>query len=71
MPNNAQTKNNVPSSSPTPIRETQPQINSPIATEYGTTPGNALFDTPPEGTQPPELERSQRVRKMSRARKDT
>ncbi|KAG8792295.1 hypothetical protein FRC12_006549 [Ceratobasidium sp. 428] len=59
------------SSSPAPIRDTQPRSNSPTATERGTQPHHALYDTPPEGTQPPELERSQRARTMSRGARET
>ncbi|KAG8716066.1 hypothetical protein FRC08_009878 [Ceratobasidium sp. 394] len=59
-----------PSSSPAPIRETQPQINSPTATAHGVEPFNALYDTPPPGTQPLELKRSDRAHKMSACGRD-
>ncbi|KAG8743779.1 hypothetical protein FRC12_014961 [Ceratobasidium sp. 428] len=51
--------------SPTPIRETQPQYNSPTTTLHGTQRGHAEFDTPPPGTQPPDLRRSDRARGLS------
>ncbi|KAG8727371.1 hypothetical protein FRC10_006148, partial [Ceratobasidium sp. 414] len=58
-------KTRAPSSSPAPIRESQPRPDSPTETAQGTKPYHALYDTPPEGTQPPKLERSDRARTMS------
>ncbi|KAG9078304.1 hypothetical protein FRC06_008435, partial [Ceratobasidium sp. 370] len=57
--------NAPPSSSPVPIRETQPQVDSPTTTTRGIERGHALYDTPPPGTQPPELQRSARTWTMS------
>ncbi|KAG9092113.1 hypothetical protein FS749_015996 [Ceratobasidium sp. UAMH 11750] len=54
-----------PSSSPAPIRESQPWSDSPTETAHGTKPYHALYDTPPEGTQPPKLKRSDRARTKS------
>ncbi|KAG9081242.1 hypothetical protein FRC06_005703 [Ceratobasidium sp. 370] len=68
MPHN---KVHPPSSSPAPIRESQPRPNSPTTTEHGTQPYHALYDTPPEGTQPVELKRSERARAMSTRGRDT
>ncbi|KAG8783302.1 hypothetical protein FRC12_019869 [Ceratobasidium sp. 428] len=59
------------SSSPAPVHESQPRPNSPTTTERGTKPHHALYDTPPEGTQQPELERSQRQQTMSRSGRET
>ncbi|KAG9076079.1 hypothetical protein FS749_012179 [Ceratobasidium sp. UAMH 11750] len=59
-PRMPRTKVDPPSSSPSPIRESQPRLDSPTATEHGTQPYHALYDTPPEGTQPIELKRSER-----------
>ncbi|KAG8723914.1 hypothetical protein FRC12_024407 [Ceratobasidium sp. 428] len=59
-------------SSPAPIRDTQPRIpDSPTTTSRGTQPHHALYDTPVEGTQPVELERSGRNRAMSQRGRDT
>ncbi|KAG8701694.1 hypothetical protein FRC08_003956 [Ceratobasidium sp. 394] len=63
-------KGDPPSSSPAPIRESQPRPNSPTATAHGTQPHHALYDTPPEGTQPLELKRSERTRGMSARGRD-
>ncbi|KAG8767418.1 hypothetical protein FRC12_006266 [Ceratobasidium sp. 428] len=52
-------------SSPTPVRDTQPQYNSPTTTARGTQRGHAELDTPPPGTQPPDLRRSDRTRGLS------
>ncbi|KAG9090565.1 hypothetical protein FS749_000458 [Ceratobasidium sp. UAMH 11750] len=67
MPRN---KVDPPSSSPAPIRESQPRQNSPTTTEHGTQPHHALYDTPPEGTQPIELTRSERSRAKSARGRD-
>ncbi|KAG8705735.1 hypothetical protein FRC08_001492 [Ceratobasidium sp. 394] len=61
----SRSKARVPSSSPAPIRESQPQPNSPTTTARGTQPHQALYDTPPEGTQQTELQRSERSRGLS------
>ncbi|KAG8685520.1 hypothetical protein FRC09_014696, partial [Ceratobasidium sp. 395] len=58
-------------SSPTPIRDTQPVYTSPTTTARGTQRGHAEFDTPPEGTQLPELQRSQRTRGLSSRGRDS
>ncbi|KAG8715140.1 hypothetical protein FRC09_016873 [Ceratobasidium sp. 395] len=58
-------------SSPTPIRDTQPVYNSPTTTARGTQRGHAEFDTPPEGTQLPELQRSDRKRGLSSRGRDS
>ncbi|KAG9105615.1 hypothetical protein FRC07_009150, partial [Ceratobasidium sp. 392] len=63
MPRTVSTPNRVPSSSPVPIRESQPQIDSPTTTQRGIKPGHALLDTPSQETQP--LPRSQRSRTKS------
>ncbi|KAG9081062.1 hypothetical protein FRC06_005864 [Ceratobasidium sp. 370] len=60
-----------PSSSPAPIRESQPRPDSPTETAHGTKPYHALYDTPPEGTQLPELKRSDRARTMSTRARET
>ncbi|KAG8700747.1 hypothetical protein FRC09_005779 [Ceratobasidium sp. 395] len=66
MASSSDENQNLPrTSSPTPIRDTQPQCDSPTTTARGTQRGHAKFDTPPEGTQPIELERSGRSRKLS------
>ncbi|KAF8596811.1 hypothetical protein BDV93DRAFT_513821 [Ceratobasidium sp. AG-I] len=62
---------NPPSSSPAPIRDTQPQPHSPTTTARGTERYHALFDTPPEDTQPPELKRANRSRVKSARARDT
>ncbi|KAG9077101.1 hypothetical protein FRC06_009098, partial [Ceratobasidium sp. 370] len=59
-----------PSSSPAPVRESQPQINSPTTTTRGTERHNALFDTPPPDTQVPELRRSDCSRTISSRGRD-
>ncbi|KAG8779196.1 hypothetical protein FRC12_024592, partial [Ceratobasidium sp. 428] len=59
-------------SSPAPIRDTQPRIpDSPDTTSRGTQRHHALYDTPVEGTQPTDLERSHRNRAMSQRGRDT
>ncbi|KAF8593401.1 hypothetical protein BDV93DRAFT_566590 [Ceratobasidium sp. AG-I] len=60
-----------PSSSPAPIRDSQPQPHSPTTTARGTERHHALYDTPPEGTQPPELRRADRSRVKSARARDT
>ncbi|KAG9091329.1 hypothetical protein FS749_016629 [Ceratobasidium sp. UAMH 11750] len=64
------TKVDPPSSSPAPIRESQPRPNSPTTTEHGTQPYHALYDTPPEGTQPIDLKRSEHLRAKSARGRD-
>ncbi|KAG8705029.1 hypothetical protein FRC09_003196 [Ceratobasidium sp. 395] len=64
-PSSDENQNFPRTSSPTPIRDTQPQRDSPTTTARGTQRGHAEFDTPPEGTQPIELQRSGRSRKLS------
>ncbi|KAG8732987.1 hypothetical protein FRC10_000497 [Ceratobasidium sp. 414] len=60
-----------PSSSPTPVHEMQPQINSLTTTTHGTEPHHALYDTPPPDTQHADLKRSDRARKISARGCDT
>ncbi|KAG8792141.1 hypothetical protein FRC12_007024 [Ceratobasidium sp. 428] len=50
--------------SPTPVRDSQPRYTSPTTTR-GTQRGHAELDTPPPGTQPVELRRSDRTRNLS------
>ncbi|KAG8701272.1 hypothetical protein FRC08_004190 [Ceratobasidium sp. 394] len=69
-PRMPRTKVDPPSSSPAPIRESQPRLDGPTATEHGTQPYHALYDTPPEGTQPIELKRSERSRAKSARGRD-
>ncbi|KAG8764262.1 hypothetical protein FRC12_008212, partial [Ceratobasidium sp. 428] len=52
-------------SSPTPVRDSQPRHSSPTTTIHGTQRGHAELDTPPPGTQPIELRRSDRSRNLS------
>ncbi|KAG8700802.1 hypothetical protein FRC09_005747 [Ceratobasidium sp. 395] len=52
-------------SSPTPVRDSQPHHTSPTTTVRGTQRGHAELDTPPPGAQPAELKRSDRVRNLS------
>ncbi|KAG8793942.1 hypothetical protein FRC12_001088 [Ceratobasidium sp. 428] len=60
------------SSTPAPVRETQPHIpDSPEATERGTQRHHALYDSPIDGEEPTELDRSHRNRTMSRAGQET
>ncbi|KAG8718698.1 hypothetical protein FRC09_012249 [Ceratobasidium sp. 395] len=58
-------------SSPTPVRDSQPHHSSPTTTARGTQRGHAELDTPPPGTQPAELECSERVRNLSSCGQDS
>ncbi|KAG8760896.1 hypothetical protein FRC12_009478 [Ceratobasidium sp. 428] len=58
-------------SSPTPVRDSQPHHTSPTTTARGTQRGHAELDTPPPGTQPAELKRSERVRNLSSRGQDS
>ncbi|KAG8700491.1 hypothetical protein FRC09_005924 [Ceratobasidium sp. 395] len=57
-------------SSPTPIPEDNLRPNVPTTTTRGTQPGHAELDTPPPGTQPLELKRSDRARNLSSRAQD-
>ncbi|KAF8599490.1 hypothetical protein BDV93DRAFT_511624 [Ceratobasidium sp. AG-I] len=69
--NSHTSRDDPPSSSPAPIRNSQPQPYSPTSTARGTERHHALYDTPPEGTQPPELKRADRSRVKSARLRDT
>ncbi|KAG8781258.1 hypothetical protein FRC12_022066 [Ceratobasidium sp. 428] len=66
MPHHSSKPNRIPSLSPSPFPESQPRFDETTDVVRGTQPGEALYDTPPEGAQVPELERSQRHRGPSR-----
>ncbi|KAG8778762.1 hypothetical protein FRC12_024834 [Ceratobasidium sp. 428] len=66
MSHHSSKPNRIPSLSPSPFPESQPRFDETTDVVRGTQPGEALYDTPPEGAQVPELERSQRHRGPSR-----